>query len=295
MRLRQGYVRSQDGTRIAYQAIGKGRPIFCCNGLGVPSYFWRHLAGYFANRYQVVTWSYRGHGRSDTPLELFQVRYEDFVADSCAVIEALDLRRIIGVGHSAGFQVLLGCYDKHPKRFAGLSSFLGTAGNALRFFFDWPFSRALFDLHYLLAVFFPRQVRLMTELLVRSPIPYYVGGWLNILTTGLAHKADIQKYLDHIAAMDPRFFATMTQGAEAHSAYRILGKVRVPTLCIASEHDRFVPLRIARAMHRALSKRSGSKGRAELFVITRGTHAALMEMPDVLNLRLEQFLTRHKL
>lgn len=286
MRVKTGTVRSADGTSIAYRAMGSGRPILCCNGLGVSPYFWRHLAAYFGNRYQIITWEYRGHGKSGTPPHPTRLRYEELIADGTAVIAALDLRGIIGIGHSAGFQVVLGLYAKHPKRFAGLSSFLGTAGNALRFFFDSPKSRIFFDLYYLLTVFYPTQLQLVLHLITNSPIPYHLAGALRILTPGFADKGDLQQYLRYVQSMDPLFFATLTQGAEAHSAHGILPRVRVPTLYIAGANDRFVPLRISQAMHRATPK-------SELYVITRGTHFGLMEMPDVFNLRLEQFLARH--
>lgn len=288
MRVKRGTVRSADGTRIAYQVIGSGPPLFCCNGLGVSPYFWRHLAIHFANRYQVVTWEYRGHGRSDLPPVPTQLRYEDFIADGCAVLEHLDLRKTIGIGHSAGFQTLLGLYATAPKRFAALASFLGTAGHALRFFFDSPMSRVFFDLYYILTIFYPRQLRCIIALLTRTPIPYHLSGALGILTPGFADKNDLRNYLAYIQKMDTQFFSTLMQGAESHTAHHVLARVRIPTLFIAAEHDRFVPLRLARAMHYA------TRG-SELFVISRGTHFGLMEMPDVFNLRLEQFLTKRSL
>lgn len=285
MRVDRGHARSEDGTRIAFQVIGTGRPLLCCNGLGVSGYFWRHLVAAFADRYRIVTWEYRGHGRSDPPPSPYQIAYEDFIADGAAVVRHLDLREVVGIGHSAGFQVLLGCYEREPQRFAALASFLGTAGNTLRWFFDSPSSRVLFDLLYVVAIFYPRKLHLLIDLLVRSPIPYHLAGALQILTPGLADKRDIQHYLDYVRDMDPRFFAALTQGAEAHSAQHVLDTIRVPTLLIAGERDRFVPLHVTRRMHAAIRH-------AELYVITRGTHAALMEMPDLFNLRLAMFLER---
>lgn len=288
MRVHRGTVRSQDGTQIAYRVIGKGRPLFCCNGLGVSAYFWRHLVAHFGNRYQIITWEYRGHGRSEPPANPYRIVYEDFIADGHAILNHLDIRDAIGIGHSAGFQVLLGLYEKAPHRFATLASFLGTAGNTLRYFFDSPKSRILFDIFYILSVFYPRELHLAIDLLVRSPLPYHLAGYLQILTPGLAEKKEIQHYLNYVRDMDPRFFAALTQGAEAHSAHHVLKTIRVPTVLIAGERDRFVPLHVTHKMHAAIRK-------SELFVIPRGTHAALMESPEVFNVRLGRFLARHRL
>ncbi|MBI4366091.1 MAG: alpha/beta hydrolase [Deltaproteobacteria bacterium] len=288
MRVRQGTAVSRDGTSIAYRVIGDGRPLFCCNGLGVSPYFWRHLVRHFGNDYQIILWECRGHGKSGVPPNPMHLRYEDIVDDGLAVLTALDARGAVGIGHSAGFQILCGLQAKARARFAALISFLGTAGNALRFFFDSPMSRVCFDLFYLLAILYPHRVRFLLNLMIHSPLPYPLAGALHILTPGLADRNDLAEYLTYVQEMDPRFFATLTQGAEAHSAFPLLRKIRVPTLLIAGECDRFVPLRVARHMHDIIPK-------SELFVVTKGTHFGLMEVPDVFNLRLEQFLARHKL
>ncbi len=288
MKVRYGFATSQDGTRIRYQVMGEGRPILCCNGLGVPIYFWRHLCADFADRFQIVCWDYRGHGQSTLPRKPYQLRYDDLVEDGLAVLRHLKLRECIGIGHSAGFQVLLGLYDKAPERFAALASFLGTYGRALSFFYDSPMSRALFDLFYVVSICYPTAVGAIMQGLGRTPLAYYAGAMLGILNSAEAQRDDLQVYFDHVCAMDPRFFATLTQGAEAHDAKPILARVTIPSLLIASEHDTFVPLHIAEEMQRLMPC-------AELVVIPDGSHAALMECPHFFNQRLAHFLQQHRM
>lgn len=287
MRVEQGFVSARDGTKIRFQTMGAGQPILCCNGLGVPIYFWRHLCADFADRYQIVCWDYRGHGKSALPPHPYHLRYEDFIDDGLAVVRHLGLRHIIGIGHSAGFQVLLGLYEAEPLLFSALSSFLGTYGKALSFFFDSPVSRAVFDLFYVLAVFYPGSVGAIMQLLGKSSLAFYLGGLLGILNLDEARRQDLQVYFDHVCAMDPRFFATLTQGAEAHNVRDVLPRVTVPSLLIASEHDKFVPLRVAHEMQELMPH-------AELVVIPDGSHAALMECPHYFNHRLAQFLRTHE-
>ena len=51
---------SFDGTKIAYQATGKGFPIIFANGLGGTSLVWRRLADRLDERCRVICWDYRG-------------------------------------------------------------------------------------------------------------------------------------------------------------------------------------------------------------------------------------------
>lgn len=288
MRAHRGMATSFDGTKIRYQVLGEGRPIFCCNGLGVPIYFWHALSAHFAGRYQIICWDYRGHGKSAPPPNPHELRYDDLIGDGLAVLDHLNVRDAIGIGHSSGFQVVLGLYEHAPERFAALSSFLGTAGRALSALFDSPISRVLFDTYYLLTVFYPREVKVALDLFMRTPLPFYLGGLMGILNLHQAQRKEIGVYLNNVNSFDPRFFATLMQGAEAHDAFAILPRVDIPTLLIAAERDQFVPLRISRDMFAKLPS-------AELFVIPGGSHAGLMEAPEIFNERLERFLTLHGL
>ncbi|MBI5545080.1 MAG: alpha/beta hydrolase, partial [Deltaproteobacteria bacterium] len=63
----------------------------------------------------------------------------------------------------------------------------------------------------------------------------------------------------------------------------MLGTIAVPTLVVAAEKDLFTPMRLARELVQQIP---GS----ELLVIPYGTHAALIEQPDLLSLRVAKFL-----
>ncbi|MBI4237470.1 MAG: alpha/beta hydrolase [Deltaproteobacteria bacterium] len=283
MRARQGWLRSQDGTKLWYRSIGAGPPILCCNGLGVPSYFWRHLAAHFADSHQVICWDYRGHGRSDQPPHLARLRFDDLAADGIQLVRHLELSNVVGIGHSAGFQVLLGMYAAAPAAFAQLISVQGTAGRTLSDFGDSPYGRLSFDLFYLLSVFYPNAVQLALEALLRTPLPYYIGGLLGWLDTQKLRRREMQHYFDHIRRLTPLGFATLAQAAEAYNMEHVLQTIRIPTLLIATEHDDFVPTRVVHTMQRRIPD-------STIAIVHGATHAALMECPDQVNALVEQFL-----
>lgn len=285
MRAHDGFVPSADGTRIHFQVIGSGRPLLCCNGLACPTTFWRHLVTQFASDYQIVCWDYRGHGKSAPAADPRRTTFADLIADGRAIIEHLQLEGAIGIGHSAGFQILLELYAQSPRRFAALASFLGTPGRALQTLFDTPQSRVWFDLFYLGTVFYPRELRWLFDRISQTDLPAAICRLLGITAEA---SADFQAYVRHFRQLGPQYYATLQQAAQAHSARHLLPRVRVPTVVIAAAHDVFVPAHVTTQMCRRLPH-------AELHWIPQGNHGALFECPELFNQRLGQFLWKYRL
>jgi pimeloyl-ACP methyl ester carboxylesterase len=98
-----------------------------------------------------------------------------------------------------------------------------------------------------------------------------------------AGRADIDRYLEHLAVMDPRIFLGMVAAAAEHDVEPDLPDIHVPTLVFASEKDLFTPLHRSLAMARRLPD-------AELLVLAEASHAAIIEHPAAINLRIERFL-----
>ncbi len=64
---RTGFARTDDGHQLYYRSVGTGRPLVCCNGVGVSTFFYKYIVQHFSASHQVVVWDYRGHGRSSLP------------------------------------------------------------------------------------------------------------------------------------------------------------------------------------------------------------------------------------
>jgi pimeloyl-ACP methyl ester carboxylesterase len=71
--------------------------------------------------------------------------------------------------------------------------------------------------------------------------------------------------------------------AGEHSAEDLLGSIAVPTLVVAAERDTFTPPDIAEGMAAAIPN-------AELEMLRGGSHAAPVEQPLLVELRIEKFL-----
>jgi non-heme chloroperoxidase len=92
---------TKDGTRIFYKDWGRGQPILFSHGWPLSADAWDNQMLFFGQSgYRVIAHDRRSHGRSDQTWDGNTMdRYADDLAE---LIEALDLRDLILVGHSTG-------------------------------------------------------------------------------------------------------------------------------------------------------------------------------------------------
>ena len=92
---------TKDGTEIYYNDWGSGQPIVFSHGWPLSADAFEDQMFYFARRgYRVIGHDRRGHGRSGQP---FAGNDMDHYADDLAeLVQHLDLRDAIHVGHSTG-------------------------------------------------------------------------------------------------------------------------------------------------------------------------------------------------
>jgi pimeloyl-ACP methyl ester carboxylesterase len=98
----KGMVKSFDGCEIDYSSYGKGETalVFVHGGLGCTKNIWDHQIPYFSTNYTVVALSLAGHGNSGSTREEYTM--ESFGKDVAAVVNELDLKKVILVGFSLG-------------------------------------------------------------------------------------------------------------------------------------------------------------------------------------------------
>ncbi|MGM4986200.1 alpha/beta fold hydrolase [Rhizobium sp. OK494] len=95
------FVTTKDGTKIAYKDWGKGQPILFSHGWPLSSDAWDAQMLYFGmNGYRVIAHDRRGHGKSDQPWTGNNM--DQYADDLAEVIEHLDLKDLVMIGHSTG-------------------------------------------------------------------------------------------------------------------------------------------------------------------------------------------------
>ncbi|AXQ27737.1 alpha/beta hydrolase [Solimonas sp. K1W22B-7] len=96
-----GYVTAQDGARIFYKDWGKGQPVLFSHGWPLTADAWDAQMVFLGRQgYRVIAHDRRSHGRSD---QTWDGNHMDCYADDLnTLIETLDLKELILVGHSTG-------------------------------------------------------------------------------------------------------------------------------------------------------------------------------------------------
>jgi len=103
---------SQDGMRLAVRCWGEGRPVLFAHSWAMASGMWDYQVAHLAARgMRCITFDRRGHGQSDAPADGYDM--DSLADDLAAVVEALDLRGAMLVGHSMGCAEIVRCLARH--------------------------------------------------------------------------------------------------------------------------------------------------------------------------------------
>jgi len=91
----------KDGTELYYKDLGKGQPIFFHHGWPLSSDDWDAQIMFFLDKgYRVIAHDRRGHGRSTQTWQGNDM--DTYASDVAQLVEHLDLKDTIHVGHSTG-------------------------------------------------------------------------------------------------------------------------------------------------------------------------------------------------
>lgn len=95
------YLTTSNGVRIFYKDWGSGQPVLFSHGWPLSSDAWDQQMLFFGqNGFRVIAHDRRSHGRSDQTWDGNQM--DQYADDLSVLIEALDLKDVILVGHSTG-------------------------------------------------------------------------------------------------------------------------------------------------------------------------------------------------
>jgi pimeloyl-ACP methyl ester carboxylesterase len=289
--VRVGTATAPDGAVLGWRAEGEGPlALAACNGIGVASFFWRPLAARFSEtgRCTFVTWDYRGHGASPAPERLNGLSIERCASDLWAVLEAVGVKRAALLGHAMGAQVILEAYRQRSGEVLALVPILGSAGAIFRGVRGGEVLENLARFAVDLGAENPELATRVLRTAIRLP-----GIWQGLRALGLLHpdlcpRESFEPYVEHLRSLDLRAYFALARDVLSYDATDLLDEVRVPTLVIAGERDLFAPVERSKEM---ASKIAG----AELLVLREGTHAALLEQPELIFLKLEKFLDAHQI
>jgi non-heme chloroperoxidase len=96
-----GTITTKDGTQIYYKDWGSGQPVVFSHGWPLSADAWEdQMVCLGARGYRCIAHDRRGHGRSSQPWDGNEM--DTYADDLAALVEQLDLKSAVHVGHSTG-------------------------------------------------------------------------------------------------------------------------------------------------------------------------------------------------
>lgn len=216
---------SQTGADLAWRATGEGTPLLLIAGLGLDGSSWWRSAPGFAERFRVITFDYRGTGRSGRA-PLF-CSTGDLADDAAAVLDEAEVESALVYGFSLGGMVAQRLALRHPDRVSALVVGATHAGGtgAVQ---PGPATRA----------YLWRGRFLSHAAAAEASVPHLYGRrcrdeWPDRIAADLEHRRERRP--------DSRAYRGQVGAAMMHDAHGSLHNIDAPTLVVHGVDDRLIP------------------------------------------------------
>lgn len=234
-----GLVGVLEQLNVQMSGAPNAMPMLFAHGFGCDQEMWRYVTPAFADDFRVVLFDLLGCGHSDAsaydPVEYSSL--DRYAADVIAIIEALDLRDVVFVGHSVSAMIGALATIAAPERFAGLVM----VGPSPRYIDDdgyvGGFAQGDID-----------------ELLDSLDSNYL--GWSRAIAPVIMSNLDRPELADELSSsfcrVDPaiaRQFARVTFLSDNRDD---LSRISVPTLVVQCEHDVIAPKSVGLYVHQQI-------------------------------------------
>ena len=266
------YVTADDGTRLFYEAAGKGTPVIFVHEFAGDHRSYEPQVRHFSRRYRCVAFNARGYPPSEVPAEPAAYSQERARDDIRAVLDGLDIGRAHVVGVSMGGFAVLHFGFAYPGRARSLvvagCGYGAEPDKRAQFAAEAEASAARFEALGMAAAA-PAYASGPTRVQFRNKDP---RGWQEFATQLAEHSAQgAALTMRGVQARRPSLFDLTAQ----------MAALTVPTLVMTGDED-WPCLEPALLMKRTIPA-------ADLVVMPGTGHTLNLEEPDGFNAHLDRF------
>lgn len=286
-----GSFRSFDGTSIYYEVRGKNggnrRPIILNYGIGCLANHWHPQVTEFSKSHQVITYDYRGHHKSETPLDEKNLDVDSLAKDLLALMDHLKIEKASLWGHSFGTQVVARFAYFAPDRIANVVSVNGFLRNPLVGMFGNDFAEKLFQLVRAGNEKLPFTMGEVWKFIVTNPLAAQLSGLLGGFNLKLIPFKDVEIYARGLASMNLKTFLTMFESMLAYDGREDSRAIVAPCLVFIGSKDAITPEKHQMELKEFMPQ-------SEVVRIPMGSHCSHLDMPELINLRVEKFFKENE-
>jgi sigma-B regulation protein RsbQ len=235
-----GAVEARARNNVVVMGRREGPVVMLSHGFGCDQNLWRLVAPALAERFPVVLFDHVGAGKSDLSAwsEQRYASLRGYADDVRELVQELDLRQVVFVGHSVSAMIGVLAVVDAPERYAGLvmltpsPRYIDDAG------YRGGFSAADID-----------------ELLESLDSNYL--GWSAAMAPVIMGNPDRpelgQELANSFCRTDPRIARVFARATFLSDNRADLPKVTVPTLVVETAHDAIAPREVGAYVHAAVT------------------------------------------
>lgn len=284
------FLKTDDGENLFYSTNFKPghhtSPVLVFNyGLVCSNFHWKWQIAYFEEMgFSILIHDYRGHYQSSGADKLKNITFNRIALDLNLIIEKLEIRKAVVIGHSMGVNVSLEFAKLFPEKIEKMILISGTI---------LPVHNVLMDTH-LSGPLTP----ILKELLVKFPKPFKgfwkYGGWTKPVRSFIraggfnTKQVDmdfIETYLNKLGELGPELFFHLLDQMQIHDCLAFAQKIKTDTLVIGGNRDKVIPNFSQRLMANHLVN-------SELYIMHTGSHVPQVDFPSLINERMHFYLTK---
>ncbi len=255
-----------------YEIHGEGEPLVLIMGLGGDTTRWFRILPVLAKEYRVIAFDNRGAGRTDKPDITYTM--EMMSDDIAGLLDVIGIDAAHTFGISLGGMIAQNYALRHPGRIISVILGCTRCGGPHSISDDSEASSALN----------PELIDLLSpEERARAMLPFL---WSQEFIDNNPELVEEQIAMSKENLIDPAGYTHQLEAANSHNTYDRLPEIKPPTLVIAGDADRLIPVENSRII---ASRIPG----AELVILEKMGHGFYTEALDETSRIIMDFMKRN--